>query len=74
MRNPMLSRYYIQCDLETKLEDWPDNRFWREFKALCPEDMANRINTASIASGGSTEDLSRAGPGNLDRGISGVTA
>ena len=45
MRNPMLSRYYIQCDLETKLEDWPDDRFWREFKARCPEDMANRINT-----------------------------
>ena len=27
MRNPMLSRYYIQCDLEAKLEDWPDDRF-----------------------------------------------
>ncbi|HJY16483.1 MAG TPA: FAD-dependent monooxygenase, partial [Xanthobacteraceae bacterium] len=22
MRNPMLSRYYIQCDLDTKPEDW----------------------------------------------------
>src|SRR5258707_8851903 len=22
MRSPMLSRYYIQCDLDTKLEDW----------------------------------------------------
>ena len=41
----MLSRYYIQCDLETKLEDWPDDRFWTEFKARCPEDMVNRINT-----------------------------
>ena len=39
MRNPMLSRYYIQCDLETKLEDWPDDRFWREFKARCPEEL-----------------------------------
>jgi hypothetical protein len=28
MRNPMLSRYYIQCGL-----DWPDDRFWQEFKA-----------------------------------------
>ena len=45
MRNPMLSRYYIQCDLETKLEDWPDDRFWTEFKARCPDDMVNRINT-----------------------------
>jgi len=27
MRNPMLSRYYIQCDIEARLEDWPDDRF-----------------------------------------------
>ncbi len=45
MRNPMLSRYYIQCDLDTKLEDWPDDRFWTEFKARCPPDMADRIVT-----------------------------
>jgi p-hydroxybenzoate 3-monooxygenase len=43
MRKPMLSRYYIQCELDTKLEDWPDDRFWREFKARCPPDMADRI-------------------------------
>ena len=36
MRTPMLSRYYIQCDLDAKLEDWPDERFWQEFKARCP--------------------------------------
>ena len=41
-RNPMLSRYYIQCDLDDKLEDWPDDRFWEEFKARCPKDMADR--------------------------------
>jgi p-hydroxybenzoate 3-monooxygenase len=45
MRNPMLSRYYIQCDLDARLEDWPDDRFWREFKARCPGDMADRIVT-----------------------------
>jgi p-hydroxybenzoate 3-monooxygenase len=45
MRNPMLSRYYIQCDLDARLEDWPDDRFWREFKARCPPDMAERIVT-----------------------------
>ncbi len=45
MRNPMLSRYYIQCDLDTRLEDWPDERFWEEFKARCPADMAERIVT-----------------------------
>jgi len=45
MRNPMLSRYYIQCDLDTRLEDWPDERFWQEFKARCPKDMADAIVT-----------------------------
>ena len=45
MRNPMLSRYYIQCDLDTRIEDWPDDRFWREFKTRCPADMAERIVT-----------------------------
>jgi len=45
MRKPMLSRYYIQCELDTKLEDWPDDRFWREFKARCPPEMADRIVT-----------------------------
>jgi p-hydroxybenzoate 3-monooxygenase len=43
MRNPMLSRYYIQCDLDARLEDWPDDRFWEEFKARCPKDMADSI-------------------------------
>ena len=45
MRNPMLSRYYIQCDLDAKLDDWPDERFWAEFKARCPPDMAQEIVT-----------------------------
>src|SRR5437773_5369443 len=45
MRSPMLSRYYIQCDLDARLEDWPDQRFWQEFKARCPKDMADKIVT-----------------------------
>jgi p-hydroxybenzoate 3-monooxygenase len=45
MRNPMLSRYYIQCDLDDRIDDWPDNRFWAEFKARCPPDMAEQIIT-----------------------------
>jgi len=45
MRNPRLSRYYIQCDIGTKLEDWPDDRFWAELKARCPGDMADQIAT-----------------------------
>jgi p-hydroxybenzoate 3-monooxygenase len=45
MRKPMLSRYYIQCDLEARLEDWPDDRFWEEFRVRCPKDMADSIVT-----------------------------
>jgi p-hydroxybenzoate 3-monooxygenase len=45
MRSPTLSRYYIQCDLATKLEDWPDERFWAELKARFPKNIADRIVT-----------------------------
>lgn len=45
MRKPMLSRYYIQCDLDNRPEDWPDERFWQEFKARCPQEMADAIVT-----------------------------
>lgn len=44
-RSPMLSRYYIQCDLSTTVDEWPDDRFWAEFKARCPKDMADQIVT-----------------------------
>ncbi len=30
MRNPMLSRYYVQCSLEDSIDDWSDDRFWSE--------------------------------------------
>ena len=30
MRSPTRSRYYLQCRLDEKLEDWPDERFWDE--------------------------------------------
>jgi p-hydroxybenzoate 3-monooxygenase len=44
-RNPMLSRYYIQCPLDTKIEDWPDDKFWAELKARFPPEIAKRIVT-----------------------------
>ena len=47
MRGPNLSRYYIQCDPDTRIEDWPDERFWQEFKARCPGDMAEQIVTGA---------------------------
>ena len=44
-RNPMLSRYYIQCDLDASISDWPDDRFWSELKKRFPPDIANAIVT-----------------------------
>ena len=44
-RNPMLSRYYIQCDIDTDVNDWPDERFWEEFLARLPQDMAAKVVT-----------------------------
>jgi p-hydroxybenzoate 3-monooxygenase len=44
-RNPMLSRYYIQCELDTDINDWPDDRFWDELRTRFPEEMASRIVT-----------------------------
>ena len=32
MRSPTRSRYYIQCSLAERVEEWPDNRFWDELR------------------------------------------
>ncbi len=40
MRNPMLSRYYIQCTSETVSETWSDDQFWDELRARIPADAA----------------------------------
>jgi len=45
MRNPMLSRYYIQCSLETDVAAWPDDRFWEELKSRFPPEFARQIDT-----------------------------
>ncbi len=45
LRNPMLSRYYIQCGLDTRIEDWPDEKFWDELKRRFPEDIGAKIVT-----------------------------
>ena len=44
-RNPTLSRYYIQCDKDTDITDWPDDRFWPELKARFPRSIADEITT-----------------------------
>lgn len=45
MRNPMLSRYYIQVPLTDKVEDWSDEAFWTELKARLPEAVAAQLVT-----------------------------
>ncbi len=49
MRNSNLSRYYIQCDLSDKPEDWSDDAFWAELKRRIPADQAaNMVTGPSI--------------------------
>ncbi|MDX1781156.1 MAG: 4-hydroxybenzoate 3-monooxygenase [Thalassovita sp.] len=45
MRNENLSRYYIQCPLDHKPEDWSDEAFWEELKRRIPADAADRLIT-----------------------------
>jgi p-hydroxybenzoate 3-monooxygenase len=42
-RNPTLSRYYIQCDVDTDVTEWPDEKFWAELKRRFPKEVADRI-------------------------------
>lgn len=49
MRSASRSRYYVQAPLETRLEDWPDERFWDELGArLGPVALARLTRGPSI--------------------------
>jgi p-hydroxybenzoate 3-monooxygenase len=43
MRSMTRSRYYVQCPLDDRVEDWPDDRFWDEIRGRLPEDVAQRM-------------------------------
>ncbi len=45
MRNPQLSRYYIQCSLADSVADWTDDAFWAELKSRLPPDQAQALVT-----------------------------
>jgi p-hydroxybenzoate 3-monooxygenase len=45
MRNPMLSRYYIQCTSDTQAKDWSDDQFWDELRRRIPAEAADRMVT-----------------------------
>lgn len=45
MRNPQLSRYYVQCDVDADVSDWPDDRFWEELSTRLPGDVRGSLVT-----------------------------
>ncbi|MGZ2485151.1 p-hydroxybenzoate 3-monooxygenase [Rhizobium pisi] len=46
MRSATRSRYYIQCPLDEKVEDWSDDRFWDELRRRLPAHHAEALTTA----------------------------
>ncbi|MBN8953033.1 4-hydroxybenzoate 3-monooxygenase [Rhizobium sp. 60-20] len=46
MRSMTRSRYYIQCPLDEKVEDWSDDRFWDELRRRLPTHHAETLVTA----------------------------
>ncbi len=46
MRSMTRSRYYIQCPLDEKVEDWSDDRFWDELRRRLPAHHAEALITA----------------------------
>ncbi len=49
MRSPTRSRYYIQCSLAERVEEWPDERFWAELsRRLDAEAVRDLVTGPSI--------------------------
>jgi p-hydroxybenzoate 3-monooxygenase len=46
MRSATRSRYYIQCTLDEKIDDWSDDRFWDELRRRLPTHHAEALATA----------------------------
>ena len=45
MRSPTLSRTYVQCSLNDKVEQWPDERYWDELRSRLDEAAASTLVT-----------------------------
>jgi p-hydroxybenzoate 3-monooxygenase len=43
MRSEHRSRYYVQCPLEDRVEDWSDQRFWDELRRRLPPRTAAAV-------------------------------
>ena len=45
MRSPTRSRYYVQCTLDDKVENWTDDAFWDELRRRLPPEEAENVTT-----------------------------
>ena len=45
MRSPVLSRYYVQCGLDEKVEQWSDDAFWDELRRRLDREAADTLVT-----------------------------
>ena len=45
MRSAARSRYYLQCDADTDISAWSDDRFWDELRRRVPPDLAEALRT-----------------------------
>ncbi len=45
MRSMRRSRYYVQCPLDDRVEDWSDDRFWDELKRRLDQKAADSLVT-----------------------------
>jgi p-hydroxybenzoate 3-monooxygenase len=43
MRSATRSRYYFQCNLDERLNDWPDDRFWDELRRRLDPESARAV-------------------------------
>jgi len=47
MRSRTRSRYYVQCPLSEPLDEWPDERFWKELTRRLPREAAARLQSGA---------------------------
>ncbi|MEC9345629.1 MAG: 4-hydroxybenzoate 3-monooxygenase [Pseudomonadota bacterium] len=45
LRSPVRSRYYIQCSLDDRIEDWSDDRFYDELRRRLDREAAAALQT-----------------------------
>ena len=47
MRSMTRSRYYLQCPLSDKVDEWSDERFWDELKLRLDPELSNKLITGT---------------------------